>query len=64
MFVFQNGRAVFTPVAVGIAGERYFEVLNGVSAGDQIITGPFASVRELADGEAVALQKPVRREGS
>jgi HlyD family secretion protein len=64
VFVFQNGRAVFTPVAVGIAGERYFEVLNGVSAGDQIITGPFASVRELADGEAVALQKPVRREGS
>jgi HlyD family secretion protein len=53
VFVIRDGRAVFTPLKVGIAGERYFEVLSGLAAGDQVITGPFASVRELADGEAV-----------
>ena len=46
-----DGRAVFTPVKIGIAGEQYFEVLSGLTAGDQVITGPFASVRELADGQ-------------
>ena len=56
VFVFRDGRAVFTPVKIGIAGERYFEVLVGLKAGDQVITGPFASVRELADGEEVRLQ--------
>ena len=56
VFVLRDGRAVFTPIVLGIAGERYFEVLSGVTETDQIITGPFATVRELADGSLVALR--------
>jgi len=52
-FVVRDGHAVFTPVRIGIAGERYFEVLDGLAAGDRVITGPFASVRGLQDGDAV-----------
>ena len=48
---------MFTPLKTGIAGEQYFEVTEGLKAGDQVITGPFASVRELADGESVRLQQ-------
>ncbi|MBM3777667.1 MAG: efflux RND transporter periplasmic adaptor subunit [Acidimicrobiia bacterium] len=54
VFLFRGTRAVFTPVRTGIAGERYFEVLDGIQPGDLVITGPFTSVRQLADGEAVA----------
>jgi len=57
VFVFRDGQAVFTPVKTGIAGDKYFEVLEGLKEGDQIITGPFASVRELADGDKVKLEK-------
>jgi HlyD family secretion protein len=57
VFVIRDGRAVYTPVTVGIAGEQYFEVVDGLKAGDQVITGPFASVRELADGQAVRVQQ-------
>jgi HlyD family secretion protein len=57
VFVFTGGRGVFTPVKVGIAGEQYFEVLSGLKAGDQVITGPFASVRELSDGGDVKVQQ-------
>jgi hypothetical protein len=28
-------------------------VLSGIREGDRVITGPFASVRQLADGEEV-----------
>ena len=56
VFVLREGRAVFTPVEIGIAGEQYFEVVEGLEPGDQVITGPFASVRELADGQQVRLQ--------
>jgi HlyD family secretion protein len=55
-FVLTDGRAVFTPVKIGIAGERYFEVIDGLTIGDQVITGPFASVRNLRDGDAVQAQ--------
>jgi HlyD family secretion protein len=57
VFVFRDGRAVFVPIKVGIAGERYFEVLSGVSESDRVITGPFNSVREMADGAEVRLQE-------
>jgi HlyD family secretion protein len=56
VFLLQSGRAVFAPVKIGVAGEQYFEVTTGLKAGDQVITGPFASVRELADGQEVRLQ--------
>jgi HlyD family secretion protein len=53
VFVVQDGKAVFVPIKTGIAGEKYFEVLSGLKEGDAVITGPFASVRSLAEGAAV-----------
>ena len=53
VFVLRDGRAEFVPVKVGIAGDRYFEVLEGLKAGDQVITGPFNNVRNLRDGDLV-----------
>jgi len=61
VFVFRENRAVFVPVKVGIAGERYFEVLSGVAEGDRVITGPFTSVRALADGSDVRIEEPAAR---
>jgi multidrug efflux pump subunit AcrA (membrane-fusion protein) len=40
---------------MGIAGDQYFEVLDGLKPGDEVITGPFTSVRNLADGDAVRI---------
>ena len=35
VFVIRDGHAVFTPVKTGIAGEKYFEVLDGLKEGDR-----------------------------
>ena len=53
VFLIVNNRAVFTPVKVGIAGEKYFEVLSGLKAGDEVITGPPTAARTLKDGDEV-----------
>ena len=58
VFVVRNGRAVFIPVVTGIAGERYFEALNGLTDGDQVITGPFDVVRNIVDGDPVRISDP------
>jgi len=55
VFVVKDNKALFVPVKTGIAGEKYFEVLSGLKAGDQVIIGPFSSVRELKDGGAVKI---------
>ena len=53
VFVITEGRAHFTPVAVGIAGQEYFEVLSGLSPGDSVVSGPYQVVRTLEEGAAV-----------
>lgn len=53
VFLIRDGKATFVAVKLGIAGERYLEVLNGLSEGDRVITGPFESVRGLYEGDAV-----------
>jgi HlyD family secretion protein len=58
VFVVKDGKAIYMPVKTGIAGERYFEVVDGLKDGDKVITGPFSSVREIADGDDVRLQQP------
>jgi HlyD family secretion protein len=53
VFLVKDGRAQFAGVKTGIAGEKYFEVLSGLAPGDEVITGPFASVRNLREGDQV-----------
>jgi HlyD family secretion protein len=53
VFVVRDGRAEFVPIKMGIAGDKYFEVLTGIKTGDQVITGPYNSVRGMADGDLV-----------
>jgi HlyD family secretion protein len=60
VFLVKDNKAVFTPIKTGIAGEKYFEALSGVSAGDQVIIGPFSSVRELKDGGPVKIEAATR----
>jgi HlyD family secretion protein len=57
VFVVREGRAQFLPIEVGIAGDRYFEVLSGLRENDEVITGPYNSVRGLADGDLVRVEE-------
>ena len=52
--------AEFLQVKTGIAGDKYFEVVSGLKDGDQVITGPFNSVRDLQDGDKVKLAEEGR----
>ncbi len=58
VFVVRGTNTEFLPVKTGIAGDKYFEVLSGLKAGDQVITGPFNSVRDLQDGDLVKIETP------
>lgn len=64
VFLVENGRAVFRPVKVGIAGEKHFEVLEGLKLGEAVITGPFASVRTLREGDEVKVTESGGGEGA
>lgn len=53
VFIMRDGKAVWTPVTVGITGGEYFEVTHGLKGGETIVAGTFQAVRELENGDAV-----------
>jgi HlyD family secretion protein len=48
-----DNKVTFRPVKVGIAGDRYFEVISGLKAGEKIVGGTYQAIRELKDGALV-----------
>src|SRR5437870_3590017 len=53
VFVVDKGSATFRPIKVGIAGDEYFEVLDGLKQGETIVAGPYQAIRDLKDGTRV-----------
>jgi HlyD family secretion protein len=49
----KDKRVEFVPIKMGIAGDKFFEVMSGVKAGDEVVTGPYNSVRNITDGDPV-----------
>jgi HlyD family secretion protein len=52
VFLLVGDTARFTPVRAGVIGGLEI-VVEGISEGDPVITGPFQALRELTDGDRV-----------
>jgi HlyD family secretion protein len=53
VFVVRNGVATFRPVKTGVAGEEFFEVVDGLRQGETIVAGTYQAIRDLKDGAKV-----------
>ncbi len=53
VFVVRDGLATFRPVKVGVAGDEYFEVMDGLREGETIVAGTYQAIRDLKDGAKV-----------
>jgi HlyD family secretion protein len=52
-------RANFVPVTTGITGATDIEVLSGLNNGDEIVTGPYKTLRDLKQGALLKRDKSV-----
>jgi HlyD family secretion protein len=53
VFIVRDGLATFRPVKVGVAGDEYFEVIDGLREGETIVAGTYQAIRDLKDGARV-----------
>ena len=53
--------AASAQIKMGVAGDKYFEVLSGLKAGEQVITGPYNSVRGMADGDLIKIDNSKKK---
>ena len=57
VFVVSGKTVKFVPVKTGLSGDSNIEIVSGLQAGQQIVTGPFRALREIKDGSKVKEQK-------
>jgi len=57
VYALRKGKVEFVPVELGLTGELMVEVSKGLSREEQIITGPFKTLRTLRDGDRVKIEK-------
>jgi HlyD family secretion protein len=62
VFLVQDRTAIFTPVKTGIMGDTDIEVLEGLTAGQEIITGSYRTLRQLENEAKIKQQKKKKRE--
>jgi HlyD family secretion protein len=53
VFVVNGDKAEFHKVETGIAGATDIEVLSGIEAGEQIVTGSYKAIRSMRNGVRV-----------
>lgn len=53
VFIVRDGKVTFGAITTGMTGELAIEILSGLKGQEEIVTGPFKTLRELKDGEQV-----------
>lgn len=53
VFMVKDGQAMFVPVQTGISDDTHIEIFTDLKAGDQIVGGPYKTLRELKHGTDV-----------
>jgi HlyD family secretion protein len=62
VFVVENGKGHQREVKTGISDETRVEILSGLKPDEKVITGPYRSLRDLKDGDAVYVTTPEKED--
>jgi len=57
VYLIEDEKAVVRPVTTGISDELYVEITDGLSDGDEVVVGPYRTLKKLHDGDAVSKQE-------
>jgi HlyD family secretion protein len=57
VFVVKDGKVKMTEVKTGVSDTTHVALVSGVTKNDQIVTGPFRTLKKLKDGDSVEVTK-------
>jgi HlyD family secretion protein len=60
VYVIRDGEAAVTPVTTGVSDVLWVEITGGLEDGEEVIVGPYRTLKKLKDGDRVQPEKPNR----
>jgi HlyD family secretion protein len=57
VFLVKDGKVKMTEVRTGVSDTTHVALVSGVSKNDQVVTGPFRTLKKLKDGDSVEVTK-------
>lgn len=64
VFVDDNGTARRRNVSTGLSSDSHIEIVEGLEAGERVVTGPFRTLRTLRDGDRLRATLATGRNGN
>lgn len=61
VFVVKKDRVEQREVKSGISSDTYVSIVSGVKEGEEIVTGPFRTLKKLEDGDHVKVEKQAKK---
>jgi len=55
---------VFSPATTGVTGIDHVQILNGVKDGDEVVSGPYSELRDLANHAAIKVDNSAAATGA
>lgn len=57
VYLFEDGKAALRKVVMGVSDVLYVEITEGLAAGDQVVIGPYRTLKNLKQGEAIKIEE-------
>src|SRR6202008_896688 len=61
VFLAKDSKTSQVEVVTGISDSTHVAILSGIKAGDEVITGPFRTLKKLNDGETVEVTREEKK---
>jgi HlyD family secretion protein len=62
VYLIEDGEAAIRAVTNGISDELYVEITDGLSAGEEVVIGPYRTLKKLRAGDEVRAKEPEKDE--
>jgi HlyD family secretion protein len=63
VYVIEDGKAALVTVETGISDELHVEIVDGLDEGQEVITGPYRTLKNMKAGDAVKTEEKKDDEG-
>ncbi len=64
VYAVRDGKVSFVPVKTGLSGDLQIEVTEGLKPGDEVVTGPFKTLRTIKEGDKVTPMSEEKRKAT